>query len=407
MADVNATVVDVRDLSKVYRVYPRPWDRLVEAVVRRPRHRERRALDGVGFSVAHGEGLGIIGENGAGKSTLLKILAGVTRASSGEAAVHGRVASILELGSAFHHEFTGRQNIMLNAAMLGLSREQIAARTPDIIAFSELGEAIDQALKTYSTGMVMRLGFAIATQVDPDVLIIDEALSVGDGYFQKKCIERLHRFVDAGRTILFCSHAMYYVSAFCQRALWLRGGRVEALGPVEEVVRVYEDFLLAKAGERREDAPTPVEATGGPARVLGARVLDGDGPFRAGQPWAVEIDWESVDPALQFHVAVGVNRLDGVEVASFISRSSGAGPWSGATRYRARLEVPALPLVKGGFTLYVYVLGEDALHIYDMKIFERAFSVAAADYTFGIVEIPHRWERVPAPAEASPAEAGQ
>ena len=160
---------------------------------------------------------------------------------------------------------------------------------------------------------------------------------------------------------------------------------------------MYEDFLLAKAGERREDAPAPVEATGGPARLLGARVLDGDSPFRAGQPWAVEIDWESVDPALQFHVAVGVNRLDGVEVASFISRSSGAGPWSGATRYRARLEVPALPLVKGGFTLYVYVLGEDALHIYDMKIFERAFSVAAADYTFGIVEIPHRWERVPPP----------
>ncbi len=404
MADVNGPVVDVRNLAKVYRVYPRPWDRLVEAVVRRPRHQERRALDGVGFSVAHGEGLGIIGENGAGKSTLLKILAGVTRASSGEALVHGRVASILELGSAFHNEFTGRQNIMLNAAMLGLTREQIGARTPDIIAFSELGEAIDQPLKTYSTGMVMRLGFAIATQVDPDVLIIDEALSVGDGYFQKKCIERLHRFVDAGRTILFCSHAMYYVSAFCQRALWLRGGRVEAFGPVEEVVRAYEDFLLAKAGERREGTQAPVEVAGGPARLIGAIVLDGDGPFRAGQPWTVEIDWESVDPSLKFHVAVGVNRLDGVEVASFISRSSGAGPWSGATRYRARLEVPALPLVKGGFTLYVYVLGEDALHIYDMKIYERAFSVAAADYTFGIIEIPHRWERVALPVEPSSAE---
>jgi len=404
MADVSATVIDVRDLCKVYRVYPRPWDRLVEALVRRPHHHERRALDGIGFSVARGEGLGIIGENGAGKSTLLKILAGVTRASSGEAVVHGRVASILELGSAFHHEFTGRQNIMLNAAMLGLSREQIAARTPDIIDFSELGEAIDEPLKTYSTGMVMRLGFAIATQVDPDILIIDEALSVGDGYFQKKCIDRLHRFVEAGRTILFCSHAMYYVSAFCQRALWLRGGRAEALGPVDEVVRTYEDFLLAKAGDRRPDTPAPVVETGGPARLLAARVIPGDGPLRVGQPLAVEIDWESVDPSLPFHLAVGVNRLDGVEVASFISRSSGVEPWRGETRYRARLEIPALPLVKGGFSLYVYVLGEDALHIYDMKIFERAFSVAAGDYSFGIVEIPHRWQRVAASDERLTAE---
>ncbi len=392
-------MVEVRDLSKVYRVYPRPWDRLVEAAVRRPRHRERRALDAVTFAVERGEGLGIIGENGAGKSTLLKILAGVTRASSGETRVAGRVASILELGSAFHHEFTGRQNIMLNAAMLGLTRDQIEARTPDIIGFSELGEAIDQPLKTYSTGMVMRLGFAIATQVDPDVLIIDEALSVGDGYFQKKCMDRLHRFVEAGGTILFCSHAMYYVSAFCSRALWLRSGRIEALGPVEDVVRRYEDFLLAKAGDHEQVAAPPADAGGGPARLLGAHVLDGDGPFRSGQPWAVEIEWESVDPDLPFHLAVGLNRLDGVEVASFISRSTGCGPWSGARHYRARLEVPALPLVKGGFTLYVYVLGEDALHIYDMKVIDHAFSVASSDYAFGLVEIPHRWR----PLEAEEA----
>src|SRR3954462_14918455 len=239
-------VVIAEELSKVYKVYKPPWDRLRELVTRRPRHREFHALEKASFSLPRGEGLAIIGENGAGKSTLLKTLAGITAPTSGSVTVRGKVASILELGSGFHPEFTGRQNIVLNAAMLGLSQDELRRKLPDIVAFSELGDFIDQPVKTYSTGMAMRLSFSIATQVEPDVLIIDEALSVGDGYFQKKCMDRLRRFVDGGGTLLFCSHAMYYVSAFCQRALWLRQGRAEALGPTEEVVREYENFLVAK-----------------------------------------------------------------------------------------------------------------------------------------------------------------
>ena len=227
---MNAAAVVADHLSKRYRVYASPWDRLREAATRRPRHREFHALAGVSFLLEHGEGLAVIGENGAGKSTLLKILAGITAPTSGSLAVHGKVASILELGSGFHPEFTGRQNVVLNAAMLGLSEAEVRDKMPAIVAFSELGEFIDQPVKCYSTGMAMRLAFSIAIQVEPDVLIIDEALSVGDGYFQKKCMDRLQRFVGAGGTLLFCSHAMYYVSAFCRRALWLRRGRVGGAG---------------------------------------------------------------------------------------------------------------------------------------------------------------------------------
>src|ERR1700692_2010887 len=223
-APVSEPAVLVEQLSKVYKVYSSPWDRLLEALLRRPRHREFRALAEVSFALPRGEGLAIIGENGAGKSTLLKLLAGIGGPSSGTLRVRGKVASILELGSGFHPEFTGRQNIVLNAAMLGLSEQELERKLPAIVAWSELGEFIDQPVKCYSTGMAMRLGFSIATQVEPDVLIIDEALSVGDGYFQKKCMDRLLQFVGAGGTLLFCSHAMYYGSAFRQRALWLREG---------------------------------------------------------------------------------------------------------------------------------------------------------------------------------------
>ncbi len=244
--------VQVEQLTKIYRVYASPWDRLREALLRRPRHREFRALADLSFSLPKGEGLAIIGENGAGKSTLLKLLAGIGVPTSGVLRVRGKVASILELGSGFHPEFTGRQNIVLNAAMLGLTERELQQKLPSIVAWSELGEFIDQPVKVYSTGMAMRLGFSIAIQVEPDVLIIDEALSVGDGYFQKKCMDRLLQFVGAGGTLLFCSHAMYYVSAFCQRALWLRQGRAEALGPVAEVVRDYDSRRRRpRAGARR------------------------------------------------------------------------------------------------------------------------------------------------------------
>ncbi|MFP5284205.1 MAG: ABC transporter ATP-binding protein, partial [Thermoanaerobaculia bacterium] len=388
--------VAVEGLTKVYRSYASPWDRLRELVTRQPRHREFRALDGVGFTLPRGEGLAVVGENGAGKSTLLKILSGITAPTSGALEVRGKVASILELGSGFHPEFTGRQNIVLNAAMLGLSEEEMRRKMPDIVSFSELGEFIDQPVKAYSTGMAMRLGFSIATQVEPDVLIIDEALSVGDGYFQKKCMDRLLAFISSGGTLLFCSHALYYVSAFCQRALWLRHGRPEALGPVEDVVRDYENYLLAKSAASPEPEtlapPAAAESLQGPARIVSARLAGPERLYRPGQPWELEIQWETGEPRLGFHVGVGINRVDGIEVCSFASHLDGLAPLRGGTRYSVRLTIPALPLVKGEFTLYIFLLDEEGLHVYDQRVIQRAFTVQSPSYAFGLVQVDHTWE---------------
>ncbi len=420
---MSLAVVEVERLSKVYRVYGSPWDRLREAAFRRPRHREFRALDDISFAQSRGEGLALIGENGAGKSTLLKVLAGITAPTSGAARVDGKIASILELGSGFHPEFTGRQNVALNAAMLGLSAEEVERKMPAIVDWSELGDFIDQPVKVYSTGMAMRLGFSIATQVEPDVLIIDEALSVGDGYFQKKCMDRLREFVGAGGTLLFCSHAMYYVSAFCQRALWLRHGRVEALGGVGEVVREYESFLLAKAKTHAVDPVGPAAAPAAeaskaaeateatePRRPLPARLREvslappagalagssGGRPlFATGEPLALDIAWEAEEPGLGFHVGVGINRIDGVEVASFGTHLDGLSPFTGARRQAVRLVLPSLPLVKGEFALYIFLLDEGGLHIYDQRLLDRAFAVESPTYEFGLIRAEHRWDAAP------------
>ncbi|MEM9290109.1 MAG: ABC transporter ATP-binding protein [Acidobacteriota bacterium] len=400
--DSGASVVSVRSVSKTYRVYDRPWHRLFEAVTGRRRHRPFHSLHDVSVELRRGESLGIIGENGAGKSTFLKILAGVTSPSSGTVAVNGKVASILELGSGFHPEFTGRQNIHLNAAMLGLTRAEVEVKMPDIIEFSELGHFIDQPVKAYSTGMSMRLGFSIATQVEPDVLIIDEALSVGDGYFQKKCIDRLKVFLDNGGTLLFCSHAMYYVSSFCQRAIWLRNGKAEAIGPTSDVVRRYESFLVRKteaaaAGQdalpfaSREDdhraSPgrwTRVELHGGQRREDG-RAIAFD------EPLDIDLEWESDDPQRRFHVAVGIDRVDGVQVAVCSTFHDDWEPIQGKREYSLRLNLPRLSLLKGEFSIYAFLLDERALHVYDAKIIEGAFHAHSTRFEAGLMRIEHQW----------------
>ena len=205
------------ELSKQYDIYRRPVDRLLEILTRRARHTVFPALQDVTFEVERGETIGIIGQNGAGKSTLLKLLCGIARPTSGTLSTTGTIASILELGTGFHPEFSGRDNAALNAAILGLSSAEVRRRLPAIIEFSELGAFIDRPVKTYSSGMYMRLAFSVAVNVDPDILVIDEALAVGDGHFQKKCIDKIREFQDQQKTILFCSHALYYISSICRR----------------------------------------------------------------------------------------------------------------------------------------------------------------------------------------------
>ncbi|MCP3958664.1 MAG: ABC transporter ATP-binding protein [bacterium] len=391
---MSQTVVSARNVGKTYQVFSQPWDRLRELVTGRTCHLDVHALADISFELAAGESLGIVGENGAGKSTLLSILSGVTSPSGGEFSVQGKVASLLELGMGFHPELSGHQNIFLNAAMMGLSETETQEKVPEIISFSELGEFIDRPVKTYSTGMTMRLGFAVAVQVEPDVLIIDEALSVGDGYFQKKCMDRIREFVDSGRTLLFCSHAMYYVSHLCPRAIWLRGGRAEAFGPVDEVVHAYENYLAAKADTEAEVDEIEL----GPAKITSIRFVDrepegGGARFAPAERWQLEVAWRVDSPAHQTHLGVSINTINHVQVCSFSTHQDGEPSFTGSLDYRARLEIPRLPLNKGEFSLYVYILDESGLHIYDQEYLPAAFSVASPSYRFGLMQIAHTWAR--------------
>ena len=213
-----------------------------------------RALDGVDLEVRRGESLGLIGENGAGKSTLLKIIAGVARPSRGTVEVNGRVSALLELGSGFHPEYTGRENIYLSSALMGLSRRDARGKVDAIIDFADIGAHIDEPIKHYSSGMVVRLGFAVATALEPELLITDEVLAVGDESFQKKCIQWLEGYLDAGGTLLLCSHSMFHVQTLCRRAMWIHHGEARLAGSSFDVTREYltyhEEKRRGEAGRR-------------------------------------------------------------------------------------------------------------------------------------------------------------
>ena len=220
-----------------------------------------RALDAIDLDVRRGESVGLIGENGAGKSTLLKIIARVTRPTAGTVAIDGRVGALLELGSGFHQDYTGRENIGLSGALIGLSPREIARKTDAIIDFADIGEHIDDPIKHYSSGMVVRLGFAVATALDPDLLITDEVLAVGDESFQKKCIQWLENYRAGGGTLLLVSHSMYHIQTLCSRALWLHHGAQRMQGPAFDVTREYLAYHEAKTAAKADAPPPPLGST--------------------------------------------------------------------------------------------------------------------------------------------------
>jgi lipopolysaccharide transport system ATP-binding protein len=251
---MSCDAIRVRNLGKRYQIYETPRDRLKQFVLPRmqkiagqpPRQyfREFQALGDVSFDVRKGETVGIIGRNGSGKSTLLQIICGTLSPTFGAVETKGRIAALLELGSGFNPDFTGRENVFLNASVLGLSNEEIANRFDDIAAFADIGDFIDQPVKTYSSGMTVRLAFAVAISVDPDLLVVDEALAVGDAAFQRKCIRRIGELTDAGVTLLFVSHDTETVKRICSRSLYLKNGQMRLLGNAKDVCIEYERDLF-------------------------------------------------------------------------------------------------------------------------------------------------------------------
>lgn len=407
-------VIEAHGLGKSYRRYRRPLDRLWQALWPRARvsATEFWPLREVSFSLRQGEALGIVGVNGAGKSTLLQLVAGTLRPSAGQIRTRGRVAALLELGSGFNPEFTGRENVFLNAATLGLSQREIEARFDAIVDFAGIGAHIDQPVKTYSSGMFVRLAFAIATSVEPDILIIDEALSVGDGAFARKSFDRIMEIKARGTTILFCSHALFHIEVFCDAALWLHEGRVREYGPVTGVLSHYQEFLdqLAAPPSPAAAAIEPASAVGcaapaalaGHARIDAVRVwLDGvlgDELYgeagRAGL--RVEIDFHA-DPALPAPSAVVVLSTDsGRILATQFSRQSACVlSRSPAGRGTAVFECADLPLNKGRYRVGAYLACERGVHVYQWIDPVAHINLHRDTLDLGFFVLPGQWSGLP------------
>jgi len=397
-----STAVVVSHVSKVYKHYWGPSSLLKEILLGVTAHSRQWALKDVSFELEEGEAFGIVGDNGAGKSTLLKILAGTAFPTVGEAKVNGRISALLELGAGFHPEFTGRENIYFNGALQGLSRQEIKEREDEIIGFSELSEFVDKPVKTYSSGMFLRLGFAVATGFDPVVLIIDEALAVGDQHFQKKCTDRITQFRREGKTILFCSHNLYQVKTLCERALWLDRGAVMALDSSARVVDQYTNEL------REERTPTDGRAPEHPKDSLDCAVdkvaiLDAAGrpcnDFTTGDCLRLDI-WAFFGD--RFHgtpgVAASIVRNDGVVFYTTTNTKDGVELLElEPGRFYGSLVFPNLPLLSGLYYFNVVTTDQDNLQAY--HIVERAASFTVQSPTdSGSVRLEHHWNnRLPEP----------
>lgn len=245
--------IELKNVRKTYKTYKKPVYRVIDALFNTKNYEEYHALKDISLDINQGEAVGVLGKNGAGKSTLLKVLTGVTTPTSGSVSVKGKIAAILELNSGFDEELTGKENILLKGTMLGYSKEDIKSKMGEIIAFADIGKHIEQPVRTYSSGMKSRLGFAIAVNVDPDVLIIDEALSVGDDIFKTKCLAKMTEFRKAGKTIFFVSHSLFTIKSFCTKCAWIRDGELVEYGETGNVVALYENFLKEEKAKSKKE----------------------------------------------------------------------------------------------------------------------------------------------------------
>jgi lipopolysaccharide transport system ATP-binding protein len=409
-------VISVANLSKEYRIYGNPYHRLVEKLpwVRGPRHQRVSALEDINFAVYSGECMGIVGANGAGKSTLLKVISGTTYPSSGGYTVRGRVASLLELGAGFHMEFSGRENIYMNAAMMGFSRKEAQGKFAEILDFSELHEFIDAPLRTYSSGMVCRLGFSVAVATDPDVLILDEVFAVGDMSFQKKCVDKIWSYKSRGKTLLFCSHSLYDVRQFCDRAIWLKKGRLQMLGDAVEVTNEYATFENQLAASRE---PVPWQSEGSVEepldepgdlsqhpRILSAELVDpGTGArrntFAPNDPVAVRVHVRnSVNPE-QLTVGVGFTRSDGT--LCFCPTTQMDGVSVDFQEGHVTLLLKGVKLLSGEFVVPVWLLDSRGVHIFHEVPTTENLIVQNRTKELGLFLQEHEW-RVE-PLEPTPA----
>ncbi len=399
-SDRSEPVIKVENLSKRYKVYRKSYKRLIEMATfgKRKLHDEIWALNDVNLEIERGIALGIVGSNGAGKSTLLKILTGTTAPTVGSFHLNGRVSSLLELGAGFHEDFTGKDNIYLNASMLGWSRDEVEDRYEDIVRFSELGDFIDRPVRTYSSGMVMRLGFSVAIAMDPDVLIIDEVLAVGDQHFQKKCIERIHKFKEEGKTILFCSHSLYHVRQICDRAVWINQGRVEMDDHPIQVTNEYSNFerrlLRNYLKKKNQESPTDRRLLPHLTKLELCRA-GSDEPVRnvrTGDDVDVRIWYEVPDPTVKMNLGIAFTRADDIQCfGCSCDHDHQKGGSNVAGQGFAILRITDLRLLAGEFTVSAYLMDETNTMIIDQKVDEIEFKVEYDGWELGLFLADREW----------------
>lgn len=367
------------------------------------------ALRGVSFEVEQGDVVGIIGRNGAGKSTLLKVLSRITEPTEGDVWITGRVSSLLEVGTGFHTELTGRENIYLNGAILGMGRNEVKRKFDEIVAFAEVERFLDTPVKHYSSGMYMRLAFAVAAHLEPDILIIDEVLAVGDAAFQNKCLGKMQNVARGGRTVLFVSHNMAAVQALCHHTLLLYRGTVEAFGPTGEVVRQYSDSMHAAGNDAEPFAACERYGCGG-ARVERAYLMDDEGKrrqaFTSGEPFTIRMTIRTHQRAQSWHASLGLRTTDQQVVAAVTTADLGLTlPALVPGLTEVDIRVSSLRLIPGTYWLGCGVLdggGEVADFIEDglrLEILQTpVYGSRALDHRWGVV-VPD-WNVQVRPAEA-------
>ena len=348
------------------------------------------ALKDASFEVRHGEILGVIGRNGAGKSTLLKILSRITEPTEGVADLHGRVASLLEVGTGFHPELTGRENIYLNGTILGMTKVEIARTFDEIVDFSGVETFIDTPVKRYSSGMVVRLGFAVAAHLEPEILIIDEALAVGDAAFQNKCIRKMGDVARGGRTVLLVTHQMGYISMLADRAMLLERGRVKFVGETSRAIATYlDDATTRSSGDLRQH---PEREPGMTPTIVAARLTDASGQdrdtFSTGDDWFLEIEYSNPDQTRLAGGGFNIRTREGFRVGSLNTYMCSRPPYQIPASGKLRFCIPRLPLNPGDFLVSVFV-GVHPNEVSDWVGDAVAFSVIQSDF-YGTGYVLHR-----------------
>jgi ABC-2 type transport system ATP-binding protein len=375
---VTTAAIEVIDVSKRFRVYrEKPTSLKQRLLSGRTRAEDFWALTDVSFEVAQGGTLGLIGHNGSGKTTMLKVIAGILRPTKGVVRERGRIAGLLELGAGFHPELTGRENVYLNASFLGLSRAETDRVYDEIVGFAELEEFMDTAVKFYSSGMLVRLGFAVAVHVEPEIILIDEVLAVGDEAFQARCIDRVRSFQREGRTIVFVTHALDQVRHLCDHAVMLDHGRIHATGAPDDVVREMRLTILHNDLEfAREEGSKEVEIVGVELLQDGAPVT---GAIPSGETLTIRVDLRAIDPVEDPVVSFALHDATNSFVFGYDTIASGLPLGTLHGTCRIRFDVGPIPVTGGKYWLTLGVHSRDNARVYHVQDERYSFDVQQAD----------------------------